>query len=57
MGSSYKDLERSLLEAIEIEEGKIPLTQKENMPAPTFIAYDKKKELIDEMINIRKERA
>lgn len=40
MGSSCKDLERSLLEAIEIEKGNIPLTQKENMPAPTFIASD-----------------
>lgn len=50
----YEDMEKSLLEAIEIEKGNIPLTQKENMPVPTFIASDKEKKLIDELIELRK---
>ena len=37
----YQDLEKSLLEAIEMEKGDITLTQKENMPAPTFIVSEK----------------
>lgn len=52
----YEDMEKSLLEAIEMEKGNIPVTQKENMPAPTFVASDKEKELIDEIVNIRKEK-
>ena len=52
----YEDMEKSLLEAIEMEKGNIPIVQRENMPAPTFIASDKEKELIDELINLRKEQ-
>lgn len=52
----YEDMEKSLLEAIEMEKGNIPLTKKENMPAPTFTASDKERELIDELINLRKEQ-
>lgn len=52
----YEDMEKSLLEAIEMEKGNIPLTQRENMPAPTFIASDKEKELIDELVTLRKEQ-
>lgn len=52
----YVDIEKSLLEAIEIEKGNVPLVKKENMPAPTFIVADKEKELIDEIINLRKEK-
>ena len=51
----YEDIEKSLLEAIEMEKGNIPMAQKENMPAPTFVASDKEKELIDEVVNLRKE--
>ena len=54
--SFYEDIERSLLEAIEMEKGNIPLEQRENMPAPTFIAANREKELIDELINLRKEQ-
>lgn len=54
--SFYEDIERSLLEAIEMEKGSIPLEQRENMPAPTFIAANREKELIDELINLRKEQ-
>lgn len=52
----YEDMEKSLLEAIEMEKGNIPIVQRENMPAPTFIASDKEKELIDELISLRKEQ-
>ncbi|MBW4847296.1 MAG: helix-turn-helix transcriptional regulator [Lachnospiraceae bacterium] len=39
-----------------MEKGNIPMVQKENMPAPTFVASDKEKELIDEVVNLRKEQ-
>lgn len=32
----YGNLVKSLLEAIEIEKGNVPLVQRKNMPAPTF---------------------
>lgn len=41
--SFYKDMEKSLLEAIEMERGNVPLIQKETMPAPTFAASDAEK--------------
>ncbi len=52
----YDDIEKSLLEAIAIEKGNISLTEKENMPAPTFFASNKEKEIIDQIISIRKEQ-
>lgn len=52
----YEDMEKSLLEAIEIDKGNIAVIQRENMPAPTFIASDKERELIDEIVNFRKEQ-
>lgn len=52
----YEDIERSLLEAIEMEIGNIPLEQRENMPAQTYVAADREKELIDELVNLRKEQ-
>lgn len=36
----YEDLEKSMLEAIEIEKGNIKVIRKDNMPAPTFFAAD-----------------
>lgn len=44
----YEDMEKSLLEAVAIEKGNISLTQKENMPTPTFVVTDNEKKLIDE---------
>lgn len=52
----YEDLERSLLEAIEIENGTIPVVPRENMPAPTYTAEQKERELIDHLIALRKEQ-
>jgi len=54
MGNFFDDTMQGLLEAVEIEKGNIPLIQKENMPAPTFTASDKEKELIDEIVKLRK---
>lgn len=50
----YEDLEKGLLEAIEMEKGHIPVIEKEDMPAPTYYADNKEQELIDELINLRK---
>lgn len=52
----YEDLERGLLEAIAMEKGEIPVVEKKNMPAPTFIAADMEKKLIDEIVEIRKSK-
>lgn len=41
--SFYEDLEKGLLEAIEMEKGNILLVSRENMPAPTYFAEDKEK--------------
>lgn len=56
MGNFFDDTMQGLLEAVEIEKRNIPLTQKENMPAPTFIVSDEEKKLIDEMVNLRKKQ-
>lgn len=55
MSKFFDETMQGLLEAVAIEKGEISLVQRENMPAPTFIASDKEKELIDELINLRKE--
>ena len=52
----YEDIKRGLLEAIAMEKGEIPIIEKENMPAPTFVAADKEKKLIEELVRIRKEQ-
>jgi len=52
----YEDIERGLLEAIAMEKGEIPVVEKEGMPAPTFVAADKEKKLIEELVRIRKEQ-
>ena len=56
MSKFFEDTMQGLLEAIAIEKGNIPLTEKENMPAPTFYVSDKGMDLVDEMVNIRKEK-
>lgn len=56
MGSFFGDTMQGLLEAVEIEKGNVPLIEKENMPAPTFMVYDREQELIAQMINLRKEQ-
>lgn len=56
MGIFFDDTMQRMLEAVETEKWNIPLVQREDMPAPTFTASDKEKELIDEIINLRKEQ-
>ena len=55
--SFYEDMERALLEAIEIEKGNIPLTKREGMPAPTYYVADNDLEIIDKLIEIRKKES
>ena len=52
--SFYEDMEKSLLEAIEIEKGNIPVTERKGMPAPTYYISESDKELVDELVEIRK---
>ncbi len=55
MGDFFTDTMQGLMEALEIERGNIPLTEKSDMPSKTLIASTKEQELIDEIVNIRKE--
>ena len=55
MSKFFDETMQGLLEAIAIDKGEVSLTLKENMPSTTFVASDKEKELIDELIRLRKE--
>lgn len=52
--SFFEDMEKSLLEAIEMEKGNIPVKERKGMAAPTFYVSDDDTILIDKVINIRK---
>jgi DNA-binding XRE family transcriptional regulator len=52
--SFYEDMEKSLLEAIEIEKGNIPVKERKGMPAKTYYIDDCDKELVDKLVEIRK---
>ena len=54
MSKFFEDTMQGLLEAVEIEKGNVTLTEKENMPAPTFYIADNEGELIDRIVEIRK---
>lgn len=56
MSNFFDETMQGLLEAVAIEKGEVVLEKKEDMPAPTFIASDKEKELIDKLIDLRKEQ-
>ena len=56
MSQFFDETMQGLIEAVAIDKGEIPLIKKENMPAPTFIASDMEKRLIDEIVKIRKEQ-
>ena len=56
MSQIFTDTMQGLLEAVEIEKGNIPLIEKENMPAPTFVAAEKEILLIEKLIEVRKEK-
>ena len=53
----YEDLEKSLLEAIDIEKGNVPLVEKDYMPAKSFCVSEKEKALIEEFVLIRKQES
>ena len=57
MGRFFEETMQGLLEAIEMEKGEVPLVEKKNMPAPTFVAADAEQKLIDEIVHIRKEKS
>lgn len=54
MSKFFDETMQGLLEAIEIEKGDIPLTEREGMPAKTFYVADDDQKLIDNLIEIRK---
>ena len=55
MSKLFDDTMQGLLQAIEIEKGNIPLTEREGMPAPSFHVSSDDKELVDKLIEIRKQ--
>lgn len=56
MGTFFDDTMQGLLEAIAIDKGEMPLTEKNDMPAPTFVASEMEKELIQKVVDLRKEQ-
>lgn len=54
MSKFFEDTMQGLLEALEIEKGNIALTEKPNMPGKTFYVAGNDKELIDKIVEIRK---
>lgn len=56
MSDFFNETMQGLLEAVAIEKGELPIVKKEGMPTPTFIAFCKEKDLIDELISLRKEQ-
>lgn len=54
MSTFFEDTMRGLLEAVEIEKGNVPLSERTDMPAKTYYVAENDKELIDKIIEIRK---
>ena len=54
MSKFFDDTMQGLLQAIEIENENIPLTERNGMPAPTFYVSSDDKELFERLIEIRK---
>ena len=54
MSKLFEDTMQGLLEAVEIEKGNLPLTEKDNMSSQTYYVAETDKELIDKIIEIRK---
>ena len=49
MSKFFDDTMQGLLQAIEIENENIPLTERNGMPAPTFYVSSDDKELVDRL--------
>lgn len=56
MSQFFEETMQGLLEAVAISKGEIPLVEKKDMLASTFVAADMEKKLIDEIVRIRKEQ-
>lgn len=56
MNKFFEDTMQGLLEAVAIDKGEIPLTKKSDMPSKTFVASEMERELIQEVVNLRKEQ-
>lgn len=54
MSKFFDDTMQGLLEAIEIEKGSIPLTERKEMMAPAFYVSESDTELINQLVDIRK---
>ena len=54
MSTFFEDTMQGLLEAVEIQKGNLPLTAHEGMPYPTYYVAETDSELIDRIIQIRK---
>lgn len=56
MSKFFDDTMQGLMEAISIEKGDIPLNEKTDMPSKTLVASEMEKDLIQEVVNLRKEQ-
>lgn len=43
MSKFFEETMQGLLEAVTMEKGEVPIVEKEDMPAPTYVAADKGK--------------
>lgn len=57
MSSFFDDTIQGLLEAVEIEKGSIPLTERNEMGAKTYYVSDSDTALINSLVAIRKEKS
>lgn len=50
----FEDMEKSLLEAIEVEKGNVPTRERNGMSATTFYIPSNETKLTDELVEMRK---
>lgn len=55
MSQFFDDTMQGLLEAVEIEKGNVVLTERNGMLAQTFYVSSNEEELVDKLIEIRKQ--
>lgn len=55
MSNFFDDTMQGLLEAVAIDKGGIEFVEQKEMPAMTLYSLDKEKELIDQVVHLRKE--
>lgn len=54
MSKFFDDTMQGLLEAVEIEKGNLPLTERSDMAGKTYYVAENDTELIDKIVEIRK---